>query len=63
MSIRENANTVAQRIAGLFDAVYGLGNQQYSVLHRAVMKGLKREYELLKTLDAALAEQIGSLFF
>ena len=38
--IRENANTVAKRIAGLFDAVYGLGNQQYSVLHRAVMEGV-----------------------
>ena len=32
-------------------------------LSRGDMKGLKREYELLKTLDAALAEQIGSLFF
>ncbi len=32
-------------------------------LARGDMKGLKREYELLKTLDAALAEQIGSLFF
>ena len=40
--IRENANTVAQRIAGLFDAVYGLGNQQYSVLHRAVMEGVEQ---------------------
>ncbi len=27
------------------------------------MKGLKLEYEILKTLDAALAEQIGTLFF
>ena len=32
-------------------------------LARGDMKWLKREYELLKTLDAALAEQIGSLFF
>jgi Tfp pilus assembly protein PilF len=32
-------------------------------LARGDMKGLKMEYELLKTLDAALAEQIGSLFF
>ena len=32
-------------------------------LSRGDMKGLKREYEILKTLDAALAEQIGSLFF
>ncbi len=27
------------------------------------MKSLKLEYEMLKTLDAALAEQIGALFF
>jgi Tfp pilus assembly protein PilF len=32
-------------------------------LSRGDMKGLKREYELLKTLDASMAEQIGSLFF
>ncbi len=32
-------------------------------LSRGDMKGLEREYEILKTLDAALAEQIGSLFF
>ncbi|MFZ4801227.1 MAG: tetratricopeptide repeat protein [Chlorobium sp.] len=32
-------------------------------LARGDMKGLQREYELLKTLDAALAEQIGTLFF
>lgn len=32
-------------------------------LSRGDMKGLKREYELLKTLDAQLAEQIGTLFF
>ncbi len=32
-------------------------------LARGDMKGLKREYELLKKLDATLAEQIGSLFF
>ena len=32
-------------------------------LSRGDMKGLKREYEILKTLDAALAEQIGTLFF
>ena len=32
-------------------------------LARGDMKGLKREYEILKTLDVALAEQIGSLFF
>jgi Tfp pilus assembly protein PilF len=32
-------------------------------LSRGDMKGLKREYEILKTLDAALAGQIESLFF
>ncbi len=32
-------------------------------LSRGDMKGLKREYELLKTLDAPLSEQIGTLFF
>ena len=32
-------------------------------LSRGDMKGLKREYEILKTLDAALAGQIGTLFF
>jgi tetratricopeptide (TPR) repeat protein len=32
-------------------------------LSRGDMKSLKREYELLKTLDASMAEQIGSLFF
>ena len=32
-------------------------------LSRGDMKGLKKEYEHLKTLDAALAEQIGTLFF
>ncbi|NTU98371.1 MAG: tetratricopeptide repeat protein [Chlorobiaceae bacterium] len=32
-------------------------------LSRGDMKGLKREYELLKSLDASMAEQIGSLFF
>jgi len=32
-------------------------------LARGDMKGLKREYELLKTVDAELAEQIGTLYF
>ena len=32
-------------------------------LSRGDMKGLKGEYELLKSLDSALAEQIGTLFF
>ncbi|NCD34551.1 MAG: ATP-binding protein [Spartobacteria bacterium] len=38
--IGENSNAVAKRIAGLFDSVYEIGNQQYSVLHRAVMDGV-----------------------
>jgi len=32
-------------------------------LSKGDMKGLKKEYEVLKILDASLAEQIGSLFF
>ncbi|TLU88005.1 MAG: tetratricopeptide repeat protein [Chlorobium sp.] len=32
-------------------------------LARGDMKGLKKEYDILKTLDAELAGQIGSLFF
>lgn len=47
--IRENSNAVAKRIAGLFNSVYGLGHQQYSILHRAVMDGvesLKEEMNL-----------------
>jgi DNA phosphorothioation-dependent restriction protein DptH len=47
--IKENSNAVAKRIAGLFDSVYGLGHQQYSILHRAVMDGvesLKEEMNL-----------------
>jgi len=39
--IKENANTVAKRIAGLFNAVYQIGDQQYSVLHRAIMEGVE----------------------
>lgn len=38
--IRENSNAIAKRIAGLFDSVYDIGNQQYSVLHRAIMDGV-----------------------
>jgi len=38
--ISENSNAVAKRIAGLFDSVYDIGNQQYSVLHRAIMEGV-----------------------
>lgn len=38
--LKEDPNDVAKRIAGLFDSVYGLGNQQYSILHRVVMDGV-----------------------
>jgi DNA phosphorothioation-dependent restriction protein DptH len=38
--ISESSNAVAKRIAGLFDSVYAIGNQQYSVLHRAIMDGV-----------------------
>ncbi len=38
--IVENANNVASRISGLFDAVYNIGDQQYSVLHQAIMEGV-----------------------
>lgn len=39
--IKENSNAVAKRIAGLFDSVYDIGSQQYSVLHRAIMDGVE----------------------
>jgi DNA phosphorothioation-dependent restriction protein DptH len=39
--IKENSNAIAKRIAGLFDSVYDIGNQQYSVLHRAIMDGVE----------------------
>jgi DNA phosphorothioation-dependent restriction protein DptH len=39
--IKENPNAIAKRIAGLFDSVYDIGNQQYSVLHRAIMDGVE----------------------
>jgi len=38
--ICENSNAVAKRVAGLFDAVYNIGDQQFSVLHRAIMNGV-----------------------
>ncbi len=39
--IKQSANDVAKRIAGLFNAVYNIGDQQYSVLHRAIMDGVE----------------------
>ncbi len=38
--IGENSNAVAKRISGIFDAVYNIGDQQFSVLHRAIMDGV-----------------------
>ena len=38
--IGENSNAIAKRISSLFDSVYDIGNQQYSVLHRAIMEGV-----------------------
>jgi DNA phosphorothioation-dependent restriction protein DptH len=38
--ISENSNSVAKRIAGLFNSVYSIGDQQYSVLHRAIMESV-----------------------
>jgi len=35
--IEENSNAIAKRVAGLFTTVYDIGDQQYSVLHRAIM--------------------------
>ncbi|MCC5851094.1 MAG: ATP-binding protein [Verrucomicrobia bacterium] len=40
IEFKDNSNDVAKRVAGLFDSVYGIGNQQYSVLHRAIMEGV-----------------------
>ena len=40
--ITENPNSIAKRIAGLFNSVYNVGDQQYSVLHRAVMDGVEK---------------------
>ncbi|MCG8550543.1 MAG: DUF87 domain-containing protein, partial [Desulfobacterales bacterium] len=39
--IKQSANDVAKRIASLFNAVYKIGDQQYSVLHRAIMDGVE----------------------
>ncbi|MBC8335620.1 MAG: DUF87 domain-containing protein [Anaerolineales bacterium] len=52
--IREDSNAVAQRIASLFDSVYGLGHQQYSILHRAVMDGVESFSENMNLDDMLL---------
>lgn len=55
IEIKENANTVAKRVAGLFNTVYQIGDQQYSVLHRAIMDGVeiyKSDMNLDRMLDS-----------
>jgi len=52
--IKESANNIAKRIAGLFNAVYQIGDQQYSVLHRAIMEGVETLKEQMN-LDQMLA--------
>ena len=52
--IKQNANDVAKRIAGLFNAVYNIGDQQYSVLHRAIMDGVESLKEQM-SLEQMLA--------
>jgi DNA phosphorothioation-dependent restriction protein DptH len=42
ISLEETANFVAKRIAALFDSVYDIGSQQYSVLHQAIMDGVEK---------------------
>ena len=56
--IKQNANDVAKRIAGLFNAVYNIGDQQYSVLHRAIMDGVEslREQMNLEQMLAVIEE-------
>ena len=39
--IAESPNSIAKRIAGLFNSVYKIGDQQYSILHRAIMDGVE----------------------
>jgi DNA phosphorothioation-dependent restriction protein DptH len=38
---KESPNDIAKRIVGLFDSVYQIGDQQYSVMHRAIMDGVE----------------------
>ncbi|NMA47277.1 MAG: ATP-binding protein [Lentisphaerae bacterium] len=49
----ETPNNIAKRIAGLFDSVYAIGDQQYSCLHQVIMDGVARwgtEMDLEKML-------------
>jgi len=52
--IKESANNIGKRIAGLFNAVYQIGDQQYSVLHRAIMEGVETLKEQMN-LDQMLS--------
>lgn len=51
--IKENANAVAKRIASIFESVYKIGDQQYSVLHEVLMEGVEL-YGLNMSLDKML---------
>lgn len=51
--LSENENAVAKRIAGIFNAVYQIGDQQFSVLHRAIMEGVET-YRTDMSLDKML---------
>jgi DNA phosphorothioation-dependent restriction protein DptH len=51
--IEENANAVAKRIASIFESVYNIGDQQYSVLHEVIMEGVEL-YGLNMSLDKML---------
>lgn len=51
--LAENENAVAKRIAGIFNAVYQIGDQQFSVLHRAIMEGVET-YRTQMSLDKML---------
>jgi len=51
--LAETANAIGKRIAGIFNAVYQIGDQQFSVLHRAVMDGVET-YKSEMSLDKML---------
>lgn len=40
IQINENSNSIAKRITGIFDTVYNIGDQQFSVLYNAIMEGV-----------------------
>ncbi|MDX9770537.1 MAG: DUF87 domain-containing protein [Tenuifilaceae bacterium] len=54
IAIKENANAVAKRIASIFEAVYGIGDQQFSVLHEVIMDGIG-QYGARMSLDHMLS--------